>query len=167
VSNKLFIGMMATAVAAMVSSAASAGSARIDTLANAKAKLLPPADIVMSLLAVGLAPDTEPVLRGPYYVLHAIKPWGGEVRVVADARFGDILSVLPVYPWTAYARYGSVARIINVPANIYGDRKSPEQRGDIAPSTPRGHVQEARDDETPVYPQPDVGAKADSGEKLD
>jgi len=77
---------------------------------------------------------------GLKYVLHAYNPWGRAVWAVADAEFGGILSVLPVYSWrTNNARFGGVARIIHVPEDIYGDRKaapSPQQRGDIAPSTP-------------------------------
>ena len=48
--------------------------------------------------AHGLAPISEPVRRGPYYVLHANDPRGIEVRVVVDAQFGDILSVAPARP---------------------------------------------------------------------
>ncbi len=123
-SKKLIIGVVAAAVAAMVSSSVAwAGSARVDRPWGENSRLLPTSDILMSVLAVGLAPDSEPVLRGPYYVLHAINPWGGEVRVVADAQFGDILSVLPAYSWrTDDARFGGVARIIHVPKDIYGSR---------------------------------------------
>ena len=122
-SKRLIIGVAAAAIAAMVSSAAWAGSPRYDRWGNEHSNLLPTSDILMSVLAVGLAPNSEPVLRGPYYVLHAINPWGAEVRVVADAQFGDILSVLPAYSWrTDDARFGGVARIIHVPKDIYRNR---------------------------------------------
>ena len=74
-------------------------------------------DIVTAMRAMGLNPIGEPVRRGSYYVMHAYDPRGVEVRVVADAQFGDILSVVPARALnTAYApRYERGPRIIHVP----------------------------------------------------
>jgi hypothetical protein len=59
------------------------------------ADALPGHEIVATVRAMGLDPIGRPLRRGPYYVLHAYDPMGAEVRVVADAQFGDILSVAP------------------------------------------------------------------------
>jgi len=81
------------------------------------ADALPPDDIVTSVRAMGLNPTSKPRRRGQYYVLHAYDPDGNEMRVVADAQFGDILSIVPA---NAIAdvhapRYENGPRIIHVP----------------------------------------------------
>lgn len=164
-SKRLAISVMAIAMAAMVSSVASAGSARTD----GQNGLLPVSDIALSLLSYGLAPESDAVLRGPYYVLHATNPWGREVRVVADAYFGDILSVEPVYSWRTnqYLRHGTIARIIHVPQDIYGGsdaNPSLQKRSDATPTIPRLHAEQAKDDQvlSPVYPTPNFGPKVDN-----
>ena len=77
-----------------------------------------PADAVLTTVrAMGLNPISEPVRRGPYYVLQAYDARGIQVRVFADAQFGDILSIAPANrPNTAYEpRYERGPRIIHVP----------------------------------------------------
>lgn len=171
-SKRLVIAAVATAIATTVSSVASAGSARVGNSAGEQGKLLPASDIVMSLLSYGFAPDSEPVLRGHRYILHAINPWGYEVRVVADAQFGDIVAILPIYSWrtNVEARYGTIARIIHVPKDIYGvgdAEPSLQKRSDSAPAAPRDHTAKAKDDValSPVYPT-HFGPKAGAA-KLD
>ena len=121
----LIIGLTATAAAAAVSSlvavGVSAGPLQQGSAARAAAddqaaQTLPAHAIAASLRAAGLDPNGEPVLRGRYYVLHAVDPHGTEMRVLADAQFGDILSVLPARRAGAYhAPYSGGARIIHVP----------------------------------------------------
>lgn len=81
------------------------------------ADALPAYEILTRVTELGLDPIGQPLRRGPYYVLHAVDPRGSEMRVVADAQFGDILSVAPVRPVNApYApRYDRGPRIIHVP----------------------------------------------------
>ena len=57
---------------------------------------LPPHEILTILRSTGFDPLGQPVRRGPNYVLRAIDDNDREVRVVVNARSGDILSVTPV-----------------------------------------------------------------------
>jgi hypothetical protein len=58
--------------------------------------VLPPYEIATIIRSTGLDPVGRPVLRGADYVLRAIAGDGGVVRVVVDARSGEIVSVTPV-----------------------------------------------------------------------
>jgi len=95
----------------------------------ASVAVLPPDDILSTVRFMGFYPTTEAVLRGPYYVLHANDPRGIEMRIVADAQFGDILSIEPalvldqVYPLFYYR--GPL--IIHVPPD--NGRNQERQRG--------------------------------------
>ncbi len=94
---------------------------------------------------MGLNPLNEPLRRGPYYILHATDPRGIEMRVVADAQLGDILSVTPAQRSNT-ANYTRGPRIIHVP-----------QAGDRDPrANSRASVNE-RD-------EPDVGNDDDDAE---
>ena len=57
---------------------------------------LPPHEILTILRSTGLDPLSQPVRRGPNYVLRAIDDADREVSVVVNARSGDVLSVTPV-----------------------------------------------------------------------
>ncbi len=57
---------------------------------------LPPHEILTILRSTGLDPLSQPVRRGPNYVLRAIDDADREVSVVVSARSGDVLSVTPV-----------------------------------------------------------------------
>jgi hypothetical protein len=56
---------------------------------------LPPYEIMSIVRSTGLAPLTRPMRRGPYYVLVAIDRVGRQMRVVVDARLGDIVNLRP------------------------------------------------------------------------
>jgi hypothetical protein len=90
------------AVAALaVSSAAPAGA---EPLRVAQAferqgfgpEVLPPYEVVTIVRSAGLDPLTRPFLRGRNYVIRAIDRNDHEVRVVVDARHGEIRRVVPV-----------------------------------------------------------------------
>jgi len=83
------------------------------------ADALPPNTILTTVRAMGLNPTSDVQRRGQYYVLHATDPTGNDVRVVADAQFGDILSIVPVNALAdVYApHYDNGPRIIHVPQN--------------------------------------------------
>ena len=57
---------------------------------------LPPYEIVALVRSTGLEPLSRPMRQGPVYVLRALDPAGQELRVIADARLGRILKVVPV-----------------------------------------------------------------------
>jgi hypothetical protein len=113
VKQGLAIGLLAAALAAAAPSFASAGSRDCNVL---------PADaIATSVLSVGLFPSTHPIRRGLFYVLNAVDPVGGEVRVAADAQLGDVVSVLPIYRLGAYySGLSASPRIIHVPEDEQG-----------------------------------------------
>ena len=77
---------------------------------------LPPWEIVASVRSAGLVPLTRPSRRGPVYVLAATDRAGRQLRVVVNARFGNIMNVSPML---AAGPYGAPlvppARIITVP----------------------------------------------------
>jgi hypothetical protein len=75
------------------------------------ADALPAYEILNNVRSLGLRPTTQALRRGPYYVLHAIDRRGIEMRVVADAQLGDIVSVAPVLA----PRFNGGPRIIHVP----------------------------------------------------
>ncbi len=95
-----------------------AGVAVVATLTMAAAHdVLPPAEILATVRSMGLGPTGELRRRGPFYVLHAYDPRGLEVRVVADAQFGDILSITPARELVDFyvPAYIRGPRIIHVP----------------------------------------------------
>lgn len=57
-------------------------------------------------------------------MLHALDTRGVELHVVADAYFGDILSVWPVRPDSTAPDYVRVPRIIHVPQPGAAKKKS-------------------------------------------
>ena len=55
--------------------------------------VLQPDEILTTVRTIGLAPFTDAMRRGHHYVVYAYDPYGIELRIVADAQFGDILSI--------------------------------------------------------------------------
>ncbi|MEA2976499.1 MAG: hypothetical protein QOF19_2019 [Alphaproteobacteria bacterium] len=66
-----------------------------------RAAQLPPYEILTIVRSTGLEPLSQPLRRGSTYILRAIDGYGEEVRVMVDARGGEILSVQPVVPVAA------------------------------------------------------------------
>jgi len=58
---------------------------------------LPPYEIMSIVRSTGLAPLTRPMRRGPFYVLVAVDRVGRQMRVVVDARLGDIVNMRPAF----------------------------------------------------------------------
>ena len=87
----------ATLAAVVMAGGLMAGAARAQSpdLGAPSIGILPPPDILESVRYLGLDPTGEPVRRGAYYVLHAYDRAGIELRVVADAQFGDVLFMAP------------------------------------------------------------------------
>jgi len=57
---------------------------------------MPPQEIVRILRAHGFIPQATPVRNGEAYQVRAIDRRGLQVRLAIDARYGDILMVLPI-----------------------------------------------------------------------
>jgi hypothetical protein len=119
--KSLIIGIAATALAATVSVAAAGPYQResvtaatqpaLERVLSVRERALPAHEIVASVRALGFDPTTQAFRRGPYYVLHARDPYGVQLRIVADAELGDIISIGQVY----VPSYFAGPRIIHVP----------------------------------------------------
>ena len=59
-------------------------------------EVVPPYEVLTIVRSAGLDPIGQASRRGPIYVLRAIDDDDREVRVVVDARYGDIVSITPV-----------------------------------------------------------------------
>jgi hypothetical protein len=155
--------------------------ALVATLAIAAAHdILPPAEILATVRSMGLGPTGVLRRRGPYYVLHAYDARGLEVRVVADAQFGDILSVTPARELVDFyvPAYIRGPRIIHVlpPRDATGDDEDvapprrhvtprPKHRSDVLPPNSSRSAKSASpsllDGPTPIRPTPRFKAKAE------
>ena len=60
------------------------------------ADVVPPHEVFTSVRSMGLHPLSQPALRGEVYVLRATDRYGAPVRVVVEARTGQVISVGPV-----------------------------------------------------------------------
>ncbi len=100
--RKLFYAAMA----AVVMTVALPVSAEPLRVAQANAEILPAHEILTIIRSTGLDPIERPVRRGATYVLRAVEAGGEEVRVVVDARHGDILSVTPTVSASRAVRPG-------------------------------------------------------------
>jgi hypothetical protein len=84
-----------------------------------------PYELQVTLRAHGLRPITQPVLSGYYLVVRAVDGYGDVVRVLVNARYGNIVSIAPLppapvlgersyrpaepyRPYQPYPRYGGV-----------------------------------------------------------
>jgi len=123
---------LATAVIGAGAGCAAAGAYDHEPIAAADA--LPAWEILDSVRELGLAPKAQPVRRGPYYVLHATDPYGIELRVVADAQFGDIISIEPARPLRDFPPYYVRApHIIHVPPPRKGATVDRPENEDAVP----------------------------------
>jgi len=134
VKKRLTITLAAVVFAAAATSLAVAGSYQRSRAQATPADVLPAYEILNSVRSLGFRPTTQALRRGPYYVLHAIDRRGVEVRVVADAQLGDIVSVAPVVA----PRFNGGPRIIHVP--------QPGERDDRASTTYENDDNSAVDD---------------------
>ena len=57
---------------------------------------LPAYEIITIVRSTGLEPLSRPLRQGPTYVLRALDPAGQEMRVIADARSGRLVKIVPV-----------------------------------------------------------------------
>jgi len=126
VKKRLTLGLIVTALAGTASFVAAGPRGDVPV---AVAQVLPHEEIVATVESLGLVPTTRVLRRGPYYVLHALDHRGVELRIVADAALGDILSLTPVY----IPRYDGGPRIIHVPQPAERARRDYESDAAITP----------------------------------
>jgi hypothetical protein len=153
----------------------------------APADLQPIDEILASVSEMGLVPVGKPLRRGPYYVFHAYDRRGLEVRVVADAQLGDILSVVPAGPVALVSPNDRPPRIIHVPqpgesnASVPDrDRVVPKPQARKDNPAPRRDLGKAEVDRrtvlsappppanslTPIYPTPRFTEKPETAETI-
>lgn len=133
VKKVLSIGASVLVVGGMLSFVVAGASERAPAAA---AEAAPSYEILAAVREMGFAPSTQVHQRGAYYVLHAVDPRGVEVRVVADAHSGTILSVIPLRRFRAQApRYYGGPRIIQVPQAEESDQSTAvyDRRDVVAP----------------------------------
>jgi hypothetical protein len=168
------IGLVPVALAANLSSL-TAGSLKREP--GAVPDVLPAWEILATVQSIGLALASEPLQRGPYYVLHAYDLRGNEVRLIAGLQLGDILSVVPALNSTYVPQYEYGPRMIHVsrrerqpsrddgtpPRNVTPKSEGPG--GPPALKTPRRDKLYAppslADGPTRVRPTPRFNTKAD------
>jgi hypothetical protein len=120
VKKWLTIAIVGAALAATLTLVA-AGSYQREPVTEADA--LPAYEILTTVRSMGLNPISEPLRRGPYYVLHASDRRGTELRVVADSQSGDILSIAPALN-DASPHYQRAPHIIHVPQTDDRDERT-------------------------------------------
>ena len=142
--KRLTIALAAAALAATATSLMAAGLYQRSRAQVTAADALPAYEILNSVRALGFKPTTQALRRGPYYVMHAIDPRGIEVRLVADAQLGDIVSVAPVLA----PRFNGGPRIIHVPQRGERSDANSTYEGDENSAT------DGNDDDADVAPPP-------------
>ena len=191
--KRVTIAIAAAALAATATVVMAGGFHRHDAT---PASALPAYQIIDTVRSFGLQPTTQALRRGPYYVLHAIDGRGVQVRVVADASLGDIVSVSRL----ATPSYSSGPRIIHVPQPgesdaddaaapdeeneappVYRPRPRPQRHSAAPPAQVRAKAEPQRPlgpprnvlsapppsiSLTPVYPTPRFGTKPEPAEKF-
>ena len=97
---------------------------------------LPPYAIRATLRAQGLRQITPPIQTGNYVVVRAVDETGEVVRVLINARYGNIVQIIPLPPGMvgqpAYRPYGPPARGYPAPPPRYSDAR-PDLKVEPAP----------------------------------
>jgi len=100
---------------------------------------LPPYAIRATLRAQGLRQITPPIQTGNYVVVRAVDETGEVVRVLINARYGNIVQIIPLPPGMvgqpAYRPYGPPARGYPAPPPRYSDAR-PDLKVEPAPPGP-------------------------------
>jgi len=115
------------ALAALALPVATSAAAETVRITQAAPAMLPAHEIATIVRSTGLNPLSPAVRRGESYVLRAVGPDGREMRVVVDARYGEIMSIVPVVSASRSAPPGA--------------RRGPyESTGSYDPIAPDGYV---------------------------
>lgn len=100
-------------VCAAFSTIVVSGPAAAEPLRVAQAVVggLPPYEMIAITRSIGLRPLGRPLRQGPHYVLRALDHRGEERRVVIDARYGEVISAVPVVRMPGYSGGARVVRL--------------------------------------------------------
>jgi hypothetical protein len=112
------------------------GGAGIDSAATQTfaADVVPPYEVFTIVRSMGLSPLGQPSLRGGVYVLRAGNRYGEQVRVLVDARVGQVVSIEPI----AAGPDRHVEPGLRPPASIPGPRTGAYEQGPrVIPADPR------------------------------
>ena len=114
--------------------------------------VLPPAEVNAIVRSMGLIPVGRPSREGLAYAVLAADPRGGQLRVIVDARFGDVLSVRRILAGPPGAvpeprAYGVVPR-------PYGPYEPPWMGPDFRPPGSIGRADPRRPDLPAPRPRP-------------
>lgn len=188
------IAAIGTGILAIVGLLAFAGASERRDFAAARSVTVE--DILSLVGEMGLQPDSHVRQDGVHYIVQAVDRRGRQVRVIAEAGSGSILSVAPVQEAEArpLSYYPAIPRIIQVPpvhdaveqrrvpARQKVDRPrvnrdepaAPPPRMTGAPPPPpvrqRTILKAPEADDrmlTPIYPTPRFDAKTEAAEKFE
>jgi hypothetical protein len=148
---KIVVTRTVATLAAIVSLGASAPALAQYNAPPPYGAVLPPFEVVTIIRSMGFDPVSRPVLRGPVYVVQALDDVSIPVRVIVDARSGNVVRVTES-PRTAYM---GVA-----PDAGFGPRRLPPE------TVPPGAVYRPYDDDlappaaqAPPPPKPKVAVR--------
>jgi hypothetical protein len=95
--------------------------------------VLAPFEVNGIVRSMGLVPTSRPVREGLTYAVLAADPRGRPVRVIVDARFGDVLSVRRVVVAGPPGAYPEPPRVYGVPPRPYAPYEMPWMGPDFRP----------------------------------
>jgi len=155
------VKIQAIVVASLV--ALGSSSALAEPLRPIFGGVLPPTEISGIVRSMGLVPTGRPVREGLTYAVLAADPRGRQLRVIIDARFGDVLSVRRVIAAGPPGAYPPPRVYGAVPPRPYGPYGMPWMGPDFRPP---GLIGRADPDQTyPPVPRSRPGAP--QGDKPD
>ncbi len=95
--------------------------------------VLPPPEANSIVRSMGLVPTSRPVREGLTYAVLAADPRGRQVRVIIDARFGDVLSVRRVIAAGPPGGYPPPPRVYGAMPRPYAPYEMPWMGPDFRP----------------------------------
>jgi hypothetical protein len=131
---------MLAALAVLAFSAPAAAADPLRLAQAVEASVMPPHEIITIVRSTRLDPIGRPVLRGPNYVVRALDEDDREMRVIVNARRGEILRIVPVQTASRVPPPGG-----GYPMGPY-ERMEPYERAAPAPRyvSPEGYRYSAR-----------------------
>ncbi len=124
--------LIVLASVATLSATAVPASAQVYSVAD----ILPPHEITAIVRQAGMQPISRPMWRPGRYIVHALDRYGRELRVVVDARMGEVIRAVPVGSYADVGPRGGYEPY--QPRPYYGPRSEPYSPGAYSPPHPSG-----------------------------